>query len=159
MNIALLLPVLFLPVVEPDAEPVVETAPPLNVGNAWVREAPPVADVLAAYAVFCNDGDQAVTIAGAESEDFDRVEMHIVVERGDAVIMEESNSVVIGPDDCVAFAPGGRHFMLFDPVRIFRAGDEVELTLHLADGQELELVFPVRRAEEMLDANDHAGHH
>ena len=140
---------------EVPVDPAAEMEPPLRVENPWVREAPPGADVLAAYAVFCNDNEQAVTIAAARSTAFDRVEMHVVVETEDAVTMEQSNSIVIGPTDCVEFAPGDRHFMLFDPVERLRAGDNVEFTLLLADGQEIEVSFPVRRADEMLNEHGH----
>lgn len=139
------------------ADPVSEIDLPLRIESAWVREAPPVAEVLAAYAVFCNDSDAAITLAGARSPAFDGVEMHVVIETGDAVTMEKSNGVVIGPEQCVTFAPGDRHFMLFDPVRALRAGDAVEFTFLLASGQEIEATFPVRRAEDMLDEHEH--HH
>lgn len=138
-----------------------ELEPPLRVENAWVREAPPVADVLAAYATFCNDADAAVTLANASSEHFGAVQMHATVETDSAVTMKRLDSVVIGPHECVAFEPGGRHFMLLDPKRDFRAGDEIAFTLFLANGKEMEIVMPVRRAGEMLDKQQQHqhGHH
>lgn len=141
--------------VQTPVDPVAEMEPPLRIEAAWVREAPPVADVLAAYAVFCNDGEQAVTLAGASSPAFDRVEMHVVIETERSVTMEQSNSVVVGPTDCVEFAPGDRHFMLFDPAEPVRDGAEIEFTFLLADGQEIEATFPVRRADEMMDKHEH----
>lgn len=151
--------VLTMALLAPDAVANAENNPPapLRIESPWVREAPAVADVLAAYATFCNDGEAAITLAGAQSPAFDRVEMHVVIETEDAVTMQQSNRIVIGPDDCVAFAPGDRHFMLFDPAEPLRAGDSVEFTFLLASGQEIETVFPVRRADEMLDAHEH--HH
>ena len=141
-------------------EPVVDTDPPLRIESAWVREAPPGVDVLAAYAVVCNDDEEANTLATVSSTAFDDVQMHVTIEMDGAVRMERSNSVVIGPNDCVTFAPGGRHFMLMGPHRAFRAGSTVPLTFHFANGTEMELLVPVRRADEMLDTqHDHNGHH
>ncbi|HEX7046862.1 MAG TPA: copper chaperone PCu(A)C [Gammaproteobacteria bacterium] len=139
------------------AAPTVETEPPLRVENAWVREAPPGVDVLAAYAVFCNDADAAVTLTNVISENFDAVQMHATVEADGGVTMKHLNSVVVEPTECIAFEPGGRHFMLMDPVRNFRAGDEIAFTLFLANGKEMEIVMPVRRADEMIE--HHHEHH
>lgn len=135
--------------------PVLETEQPLRIENAWVREAPPGVDVLAAYAVFCNDADAAVTLANVTSEEFDAVQMHATVEADGGVTMTRLNSVVIEPTDCIAFEPGERHFMLMNPVRNFRAGDEIEFTLFLANGKEMEIVMPVRRADETTEHHEH----
>src|SRR5690606_21755646 len=107
------------------------TEPPLRVENAWVREAPPVAGVLAAYARLCNDAEAAVTVSGAAGEHFGAVQMHMTVETDNAVTMKRLDSVAIGPGECLAFEPGGRHFMLLEPARRFHAGDEIALTLFL----------------------------
>lgn len=140
--------------------PAVDTAPPLRIASAWVREAPPNMNVMAGYAVLCNDAETGVILVGASSEEFDSVEMHLTIEANGAVTMEETNSVAIDPRDCVAFAPGGHHFMLIDPVRPFRAGSGVQLTLRLADGREMDVTFPVRHAADALDnSHDHSGHH
>lgn len=140
--------------------PVVDTAPLLRVESGWVREAPPNANVMAAYAVLCNDEETGMILADARSEDFDAVQMHQTIEVNGAVTMERMNNVAIGPHDCVAFEPAGRHFMLLDPVRPFRVGSAIELTLVLADGREMAVTFPVQRAAEMLDdSHEHSGHH
>lgn len=140
--------------------PVVDTVPPLRVESGWVREAPPNMNVMAAYAELCNDEETGVILASISSEDFDAVEMHDTIEVNGGVRMERMNSVEIASHECVTFAPGGRHFMLLDPTRPFRAGSEVELTLRLADGREMDVTFPVRRATDMLDnSHDHSGHH
>lgn len=139
----------------PDAGPASEL--PLRIEKAWVREAPPGANVLAAYATFCNDADAAVTLSRVDSENFDTVEIHASVETESGVSMKRMNSVVIGPNECLAFEPGGRHFMLIGPKRDFRAGDDMEFTLFLANGKEIEIIVPVRRADEML--KHRRGHH
>lgn len=140
--------------------PAVDTGSLLRVESGWVREAPPNMEVMAAYAILCNDKATGVILAGASSKDFNAIEMHDTIEANGGVRMERLKSVAIGPQDCVSFAPGGRHFMLLDPMRPLRSGSEVKLTLQLADGREMEVVFPVRRADEMLDnSHDHSGHH
>lgn len=135
-----------------------DITPPLRIENAWLREAPPVAKVQAAYARLCNDDKEALTLVHVASEDFDRVEMHASTETEGAVTMEQLDSVVVAPGDCVDFAPGGRHFMLFDARRALRAGDSVEFTITFASGAEMSLRLPVRRADEMI-RTEHGQHH
>ena len=138
---------------------VADTDSPLRVEQAWVREAPPGVTVMAAYALLCNDDKEALTLAALSSPAFERVEMHVTIETADAVRMERSNNIVIGPNDCVEFAPGGRHFMLFDPRERLSAGDNVEFTLRFANGKEMVLRMPVQKAGDMLNSHDHDGHH
>lgn len=130
----------------------------IRVENGWVREAPPVARVLAGYARVCNDASTSVTLTGASSASFARVEMHATVETETAASMQRLDSVAIGAHDCVDFAPGGRHFMLLEPKDALRAGDEVKFALEFSNGEKLELVLPVRRADEMLEENGHHHH-
>jgi len=152
---------LLLLVVSPqvDGPPSDKTTAPLRIENAWVREAPPTAKVMAAYGTFCNDNETAVKLTTVSSDDFDSVEMHVSVETGNAVSMERLKDVAIGPHDCVDFAPGGRHFMLFAPSRPLRSGDTVSLTLQLANGNAMKVTLPVRRPEETGQQHNHDGHH
>lgn len=140
-------------------EPGAAAETPLRIENAWVREAPPGADVLAAYAMFCNDSDAAVTLVNAASKAFGSVQMHATVESDGAVTMQRLDSAVIAAHDCTAFEPGGRHFMLMKPKRAFRAGDRVEFTFFLANGKELEIAFPVRRGGGKPDQQEHHHEH
>jgi periplasmic copper chaperone A len=138
----------------------VDTPAPLRAENMWVREAPPGANVMAAYGTFCNDGKEAVTLAAASSVDFDRIEMHMTIESESSITMERFANLVIGSRDCVSFTPGGRHFMLLDPARALHSGDTVMFTLVFANGAEMDIAFPVRHAEEILEEqHNHGGHH
>lgn len=133
--------------------------PLLRVEDAWLREAPPVAAVQAAYGRFCNDGVETVTLAAAHGDAFGRIEMHETVETTTTASMRRLNGVVIEPGQCADFAPGGRHFMLFDPARPLRAGDSVTVTLVFADGFEQDFTLPVRRGdEENLQEHGHHAH-
>lgn len=136
-----------------------EIEPPLRVENTWLREAPPVAPVMAAYGRFCNDNREAITIAALRSDAFERIEMHETVETETTASMRRLNNVVIGPNDCVDFMPGGRHFMLFEPQQPVRAGDMVALTLVFARGDEQTIEVPVRRQADVEQNNDEQHSH
>jgi copper(I)-binding protein len=136
-----------------------ETENPLRVENLWIREAPPVARVLAAYGRFCNDGAETVSIASVSSTVFERIEMHETVETGGRVSMRRLESVTVGPEECLDFVPGGRHFMLFGPEHPLRAGSEVALTFVFATGQEQAVTVPVRRQQNDNSHGHHAHEH
>ena len=138
---------------------VVDGDMPVRVEQVWIREAPPTAKVMAAYGTFCNDNDRdALVLTGATSESFRAVEMHVSRESGSQVSMQRLDEVSLAPGNCVTFEPGARHFMLFDPVRPFRSGDTIMLTLRFAGGAEQDIAVAVRRADE-TDSGPHHKHH
>jgi len=116
----------------------------VQVEDAWVREAPPTAQVLAAFMKVHNGSDAAVAVVGASSPAFGRIELHrTVMEDGVArMIAEERVEIPAGAE--VSFEPGGLHLMLFDPAHALTQGDEVPLTIELEDGAHVETRAPVR---------------
>lgn len=132
--------------------------PPLRIEQAWIREAPPVADVMAGYAKLCNDGSDVVAITDLHSANFARVEMHATIETDESVTMERLGDVRIAPGECVEFASGGKHFMLFKPRSALRAGDDAEIAFTLADGRTFTAAFPVKRADDTPETG-HGHHH
>lgn len=131
---------------------------PLRIEQAWIREAPPVADVMAGYANLCNDDSDAIVITELGSAKFARVEMHATVETAASVTMERLDEVRIPSGECVNFAPGGKHFMLFKPQSALRTGDDAEIAITLADGRTFTVAFPVKRADDMPESR-HGHHH
>jgi len=117
----------------------------IETGNAWISEAPPGVGVAAAYLEIHNRGAAPATLTGAESVRFERVEMHESMIHDGMAAMHQLDGVEIPAGASVAFAPGGRHFMLFGKPPLPRAGEEVTLTLRFADGTAIELKAPVRR--------------
>jgi copper(I)-binding protein len=101
----------------------------LEVSDAWVREAPPGADVMAAYARLTNRGAKAITLEGASGPDFDSVEMHRTTMDKGTMRMLAEKSLRLAPGASTTFEPGGLHLMLFEPRRALKAGDKTTLTL------------------------------
>ncbi len=106
----------------------------LSIENPWIREAPPNARVLAAYLVIHNNSDAPVAITDVTSPACGSAMMHPTVEENGLSRMVHLGRVEIPPHGEVRFAPGGRHIMLFDPEKRFRAGDKVPLVLHMDNG-------------------------
>jgi len=116
-----------------------------SVSDAWVREAPPGAGMTAGYLTVHNPTDRAIDIVGVQSGDFGSIELHSTVTEDGVAKMRREDVVTVPPGGTVVFEPGGRHLMLFDPVRPLAEGDTVVLTVVLSDGTEIPTQSPVAR--------------
>ena len=102
--------------------------PELAIEDPWIREAPPGA-MSVAYARLHNRGKGPIVIDGARSEAFGGAGLHqTVIDEGGMARMREG-TLAIAPGARAALEPGGWHLMLFDPARILKAGDVVQVTL------------------------------
>jgi copper(I)-binding protein len=118
----------------------------LEVSGAWIREAPPGSDVMAAYAQLHNAGKDSITLDGARSSDFGDVQVHRTSMENGKMRMRAEPRILLEPDATVSFEPGGLHLMLFGPKRALKAGDHV--TLKLDCGKQSKAVdFTVRAGE------------
>jgi len=117
------------------------------VRDAWVREAPPGAPVLAAYFTLENPGSKADKLVAVLCPDFDKIEIHATEIRAGVARMVALDALPIPPHAEVRLAPGGHHLMLHHPRRALAAGMNVKLELRFDSGARLTVVAPVRRAE------------
>ena len=115
----------------------------IGVFDAWIREAPPGATMLAGYATLKNTGDAPLTILTVQSDAFRMTSLHETVVDGDIVRMREMHRLQIAPGGEVQLAPGGRHLMFMQPRREIAAGDQVGVTFLMADGSRVETYFDV----------------
>ena len=123
-------------------------APPADIETsaAWIREAPPGAQRLAAYLVIDNNLSTAITLTGVSSESFASVQIHRTTMHDGVARMRMIGELAIGPGQAQSLNPGGTHLMLIDPRADFVAGDSVRLVLHFADQPDLVLRVPVKAA-------------
>lgn len=128
----------------------------LQVHDAWIREAPPVASVQAGYFTACNTGEHELMLQDLHSPAFKRVEMHETIEHDGSSSMRKLDELHIAAGDCVKFARGGKHLMLFDAVERLQDGDVVELKF-LVNGETFTFEFPVRRDGAPPSPHEH-GH-
>ena len=115
----------------PDAE--------IEVAHAYLERPLPGTQVSAGYFEIQNHGDAPVTLTGADSAAARKIELHEHVLDGDMMRMRELARVPIAPGERIAFAPGGRHLMIFDldlaatPVVIrFTFADHAPITVEFA---------------------------
>jgi hypothetical protein len=83
-----------------------------------------------AYFSLTNSAATAVTLRRVTSPQFARVEMHTTLMDGGLAHMTALDSLTIAERSDMAFAPGGPHLMLMEPVTALSVGDVVTLEFH-----------------------------
>ena len=113
--------------------------------NAWVREAPPMARNLAAYAEVKNIANETIKIVSLSSPMFEKVEMHVISLKNGMMRMKQVESMSLVSGESVVFEPGGKHFMLIKPKQRITAGLRVPITLKLQSGDVITVEMEVRK--------------
>ncbi len=117
----------------------------VQVEDAWVREAPPGARMLAAYLTVKNSGTEELMLVEVQSPAFNHIMLHKSEVVDGVARMIHLDDVVIPAGGSVHFEPGGLHLMMPAPETRLSAGDRVPLVLIFADGSRLEVQAEVRQ--------------
>ena len=136
--------------------PVLQADEILDIDDAWVAEAPPVAPVMGGYMKIENETDKPISITRASCPDFEIVEIHEMSMSGGMMKMREIEKLVVPANGKVELKPGGYHLMLIKPKKPFKKGDTLMVTLHTADGQSQAVKMEVK---ERKASDDHQQHH
>ncbi|MFD1207660.1 copper chaperone PCu(A)C [Modicisalibacter tunisiensis] len=97
----------------------------------------------AGYFHLHNGGDAPVTLVGADSDAFARVEMHMSMNKDGMASMKPISELTIDPGETLDFAPKGYHLMFMKRQGPLGMGDKVDVTLDFADDTRLPVVFDV----------------
>lgn len=127
----------------------------LEIGDAWIAEAPPVARVMAAYMEIENETGQDRQAVAMQCEAFERAEFHRSVEKEGIASMEHLSVLEIAADSELELTPGGYHIMLFNPADRLLAGDKTRCSMEFDNGQSIAFELEVRKASH----EDHSHHH
>lgn len=117
----------------------------LQVENAWVPWAPPGLKVHVAYMTIVNRGATDQVIVGAESTDYERIELHRSVIKDGVSTMQAVDEVRVPANGRVEFAPTDLHLMLIGPRRPQAVDRHVQIFLHLSGGGKVDISAVVRR--------------
>ena len=115
----------------------------LGVFDAWIRQAPPGATMLAGYATLKNTGDAPITVLTVQSDAFRMTSVHETIVTNDVAKMREVHRLVVPAGGEVRMEPGGRHLMLMQPRHEIVVGDKIEVVFLLRDGTRLQTYFNV----------------
>jgi copper(I)-binding protein len=102
----------------------------LDIDDAWVAEAPPVAPVMGGYMEIENKTDKPISITSASCPDFETVEIHEMSMSGGMMKMRQIEKLDVPAHGKVELQPGGYHLMLIKPKKPFKKGDTLTVTLH-----------------------------
>jgi periplasmic copper chaperone A len=117
----------------------------LSVSGQWFRmimRSRPAAG----YFTLSNATATPRTLVGAASPGCGMLMLHETVSRSGEESMVMVPSVTVPAHGKVAFAPGGYHLMCMSPTSLMQRGQSVPVTLRLADGESLQVNFPVHGA-------------
>ncbi len=113
---------------------------------AWVRLPPVAMPMMAGFVRIENPCRTPVSIVGAESLAFQDVSLHETREENGVSRMREVTALPVAPGKAVELKPGGLHLMLHGAYQSLVAGERPVITLKLADGRSLPVVFEVRKS-------------
>jgi copper(I)-binding protein len=115
----------------------------VRAADAWIRWLPGNLPS-AGYITLTNQGTVSQVLVGASSADYGDVTLHRTRTTQGMSAMAPVPSITLGPGASVDFAERGYHFMLMQPHRSIRAGEQVAVTLHFSNGQSITVSFEVR---------------
>jgi hypothetical protein len=131
----------------------------VSVDNAWVRSAPPGADVLAAYMVIRNESEETRVLTEVSNRTFERIEIHKTEMHEGMMKMIPQDSLSIPPGGSVTLEPGGFHLMLIGPKSVPKEGEEVDLLLKFSNGHSQRIKVPVKADKNQGGMMQEHGHH
>ena len=100
----------------------------LTMADPWVKAQD--ADMTGAFGVFSNPSDAAITITSVSSPSAGMMEIHEVVDKDGAMVMQPKEGGLVVPAGGTAeLKPGSDHLMLMKLPAPIEAGDEVEITV------------------------------
>ncbi len=117
----------------------------LGATDAWVRLPAVTGRPGAAYFIV-RGGGEATSLLAVSTPAAIRTELHEMKHEGGMMTMIPLKDVAIPAGQAVAFAPGGKHVMLFDISPSVRSGTTVPLRLAFANGKTVEVTATVKAA-------------
>jgi periplasmic copper chaperone A len=127
----------------------------LLVSDAWIPEAPPHAEVSAAYLTIHNQTNQVRKFVGVSSPQFQKAELHQSIMVDGQERMRRISALTVEANGSVVLKPGGYHLMLIKPLQPLKAGDFVDLKLQFDDKSQITARVPIRNIDDI----DKAPHH
>ena len=126
----------------------------IEISNPWMRPAQKDGNG-AIYFLLQNYSAGSDELTGASSDAAQAVEMHESSMEGDVMKMQQVTSIPIPGKASIEFAPGGLHIMLVGLSEDLQVGDEIQVTLHFAEHEDIQLRVPVQEMQGDGSINDH----
>jgi copper(I)-binding protein len=134
------------PAEAPASEEQENGAAALTVSNARIVLPPVAGNPAAVYFDLSYSGAPGVTLETVSVEGAGMTMIHDYAEEAGKMQMVMADSVPLGGDEPVSFAPGGLHVMVMEPSQALQAGGTAKVTLTLSNGATTVINAPVRAA-------------
>lgn len=119
---------------------------PSYIDQAWVRLSPNKGTPSAGYFVV-HGGDAGVQLRGVLTDYALKVEMHETISKDGMTTMERVESVDVPPKGQVAFAPGGKHLMIWGINDTAVSRGKMQFTFLMGNGDRLLVDAVIRKPE------------
>lgn len=121
-----------------------DEASAVSIEDPWVKSAE--SGMTAAFGTLVNGGDDDITVVSAASDITDYLELHETVanDAGAMVMQPKEGGFTIPGGGTHELDPGGDHLMVMDLTRALEPGEDVSITLTMADGSTKEVVATVK---------------
>ena len=113
----------------------------VEVRDAWARPAAQGGNGAIYFVIRSSSSDELV---GATSDVAAAVEMHESKMNGDVMEMRQLTSLSLKAGEEAVFEPGGLHMMLVGLKQELKVGDEIQITLHFKNFQDIPLQIPIQ---------------
>jgi copper(I)-binding protein len=122
--------------------------PGITISDARLVLAPVEGNPAAVYFNLSYDGEKGIAIRNAEVEGAGSADVHDVMEYEFKMQMNTANPIPLNKGTEIAFEPGGKHIMVFEPSDALSPGSTAKVTLIVAGGARHEFEAEVREAGE-----------
>ena len=115
----------------------------IEISQAWARPALQ-GNNGAVYFLLQNHSAFSDELTGASADIAESATLHESKMEGDVMQMRPVTTLPIGGKESIAFAPGSYHVMLAGLKQELKAGDEIQITLHFKNHEDILLAVPVQ---------------
>ncbi len=122
-----------------------DTAPPLIISDAVIREMAPGRDTGVAYLNIENLSKQTLTLNYVQSERTDTIEVHQHLYEDGVMKMRPLAHLMVAPGEKVVFSPGGFHLMLFGVDAPLKEGETLDLVFEFQNLEPVTVTATVKR--------------
>ena len=135
------------------------SASEILVDDAWIREAPPVSKVQAAYMALLNSTKKDISLVSVSSPLYSHIEFHRTEMTNGVMRMQQQDTLHIPANSQLYLQPDGIHMMLFNPAQPLKAGDKVPFIFSFSDKKIIEVIIKVEKAKASTHKPHRCGGH
>ncbi|NVD08813.1 copper chaperone PCu(A)C [Vibrio sp. JPW-9-11-11] len=113
--------------------------------HAYARATPPNAPTSAVFLEIMNRGDNDRYIVSATTPAAAKVELHDVIKEGDVMKMRQIERIQVPAKGKAVLKPGSLHIMLFELQQPFVEGEQIDVQITFADGEQQTFSAPIKK--------------